>query len=128
MASQNTTNDAFAADDSPKKRSLSRRRILGEGGALLGGAIMSSVAGGQAMAEPPAPKDANLPPNVPEWMRTPGADGLPLKGTSVSAAAALTSPMATVADVTVHLDPIQTAGKTAVLLEYQVRRKAARKP
>ncbi len=62
------------------------------------------------------------------WMRTPGADGLPLKGTSVSAAAALTSPMATVADVTVHLDPIQTAGKTAVLLEYQVRRKAARKP
>jgi hypothetical protein len=61
-----------------------------------------------------------------KWMRTPGADGLPLKGTPALAAAAPTAPMATVPDVTVHLDPLQTAGKTAVLLEYEARRKAAR--
>jgi hypothetical protein len=60
------------------------------------------------------------------WMRTPGADGLPLKGTPALAAAAPAAPMATVADVAVHLDPLQTAGKTAVTLEYQARRKAAR--
>jgi hypothetical protein len=62
------------------------------------------------------------------WMKTPGADGLPLKGTAPLTAAVSAAPMATVPDVTVHLDPLQTAGKTAVLLEYQARRKAARKP
>jgi hypothetical protein len=62
------------------------------------------------------------------WMKTPGADGLPLKGTPPLAAAVSAAPMATVPDVAVHLDPLQTAGKTAVLLEYQARRKAARKP
>jgi hypothetical protein len=36
--------------------------------------------------------------------------------------------MATVQDVAVHLTPLQTTGKTAVVLEYQARRKAARKP
>jgi hypothetical protein len=61
-----------------------------------------------------------------KWMRTLGADGLPLKGTAAPAAATPAAPMATVADVTVHLDPLQTAGKTAVLLEYQARHKAAR--
>ncbi|HUN95090.1 MAG TPA: sulfite dehydrogenase [Bradyrhizobium sp.] len=74
MATENTTDDASIADDSPKERSLSRRRMLGEGGALLGGAVISGVAGRQALAKAPAPDDANLPPNVPEWMKTPGAD------------------------------------------------------
>lgn len=78
MATQNTTDDAPMADASPKvsskKRSLSRRQMLGEGSALLGGAAISSIAGGQALAEAPAPDDANLPPNVPEWMKTPGAN------------------------------------------------------
>jgi hypothetical protein len=62
------------------------------------------------------------------WMRTPGADGLPLKGTAPRAARAATTPMATVPQVAVHLEPLQTAGKTAVLLEHEARRKAARKP
>jgi hypothetical protein len=62
------------------------------------------------------------------WMRTPGADGLPLKGTAPRAAAVAAAPMATVPQVAVHLEPLQTAGKTAVLLEYEARRKAARKP
>src|SRR6201991_2850288 len=49
----------------------SRRRFLREGGALLGGAVLAGgLAGSEARA---ANKDAaNLPPNVPEWMKTPG--------------------------------------------------------
>ena len=65
---------------------------------------------------------------IRKWMTTPGADGLPLKGTPVAAAAvaatAAAAPMAAVADVVVHLDPLQTEGKTAVMLEYRARRKA----
>src|SRR3981081_1135797 len=49
----------------------SRRRFLRKGGALVGGAVvMGSVfAARQASA---ATENANLPPNVPEWMKTPG--------------------------------------------------------
>src|ERR1700752_4653263 len=49
----------------------SRRRFLREGGALLGGAVIAGgLAGSEARA---ANKDAaNFPPNVPEWMKTPG--------------------------------------------------------
>ena len=51
--------------------SASRRRFLREGGALLGGAV---IAGGLAGHEARAATEntANLPPNVPEWMKTPG--------------------------------------------------------
>jgi sulfane dehydrogenase subunit SoxC len=62
--------------------SLSRRQMLGKGGALLGSAVVSGVAVGQAMAEQPAPHSENLPPNVPEWMKAPGEDmGSQLYGT-----------------------------------------------
>jgi sulfane dehydrogenase subunit SoxC len=83
MATQHTVDDRAKADEPAKpKRSLSRRQMLGEGSALLGGAVMSGVAGGRALAEAPAPDDANLPPNVPEWMKSPGADmGSQLYGT-----------------------------------------------
>ena len=48
----------------------SRRRFLREGGALLGGAV---IAGGFAARQASAAtENANLPPNVPEWMKTPG--------------------------------------------------------
>src|ERR1700751_267672 len=49
----------------------SRRRFLREGGALLGGAV---IAGGLAGSEACAASEntANLPPNVPEWMKAPG--------------------------------------------------------
>jgi sulfane dehydrogenase subunit SoxC len=49
----------------------SRRRFLREGGALVGGAV---VAGGLAGSEASAATEnaGNLPPNVPEWMKTPG--------------------------------------------------------
>jgi sulfane dehydrogenase subunit SoxC len=64
------------------RRSLSRRQMLGKGGALLGSAVVSGVAVGQAMAEQPAPHSENLPPNVPEWMKAPGEDmGSQLYGT-----------------------------------------------
>src|SRR3979411_2821129 len=49
----------------------SRRRFLREGGALIGGAVIAGgLAGRQALAAS-EPAD-NLPPNVPEWMKTPG--------------------------------------------------------
>jgi sulfane dehydrogenase subunit SoxC len=49
----------------------SRRRFLREGGALLGGAV---IAGGLAGREALGASESadNLPPNVPEWMKTPG--------------------------------------------------------
>jgi sulfane dehydrogenase subunit SoxC len=51
--------------------SASRRRFLREGSALLGGAV---IAGGLAGSEVRAAAEntGNLPPNVPEWMKTPG--------------------------------------------------------
>ena len=49
----------------------SRRRFLRGGGALVGGAV---IAGGFAASDAlGATENAdNLPPNVPEWMKTPG--------------------------------------------------------
>jgi sulfane dehydrogenase subunit SoxC len=48
----------------------SRRRFLRDGGALVGGAVIAGGLGGsQALA---AANAGNLPPNVPEWMKTPG--------------------------------------------------------
>src|SRR5918996_6010413 len=50
--------------------SASRRRFLTEGGALRGGAAVASGFGGsKAWA---AENAGNLPPNVPQWMKTPG--------------------------------------------------------
>src|ERR1700720_2554291 len=54
------------------KRGLSRRQILGEGSALLSGALASGGAGQQAVAETGTTNADNLPPNVPEWMKAPG--------------------------------------------------------
>jgi len=49
----------------------SRRRFLREGSALVGGAAV--VAGGLAGSKASAAENAeNLPPNVPQWMKTPG--------------------------------------------------------
>ena len=51
----------------------SRRDFLRESGALMGGAVLGGLAGSEALAAT-APDDAgNLPPNIPEWMKTPGA-------------------------------------------------------
>src|SRR6266436_1190609 len=49
----------------------SRRRFLRNGSALVGGAVIAGgLAGGEALG---ASESAhNLPPNVPEWMKTPG--------------------------------------------------------
>jgi sulfane dehydrogenase subunit SoxC len=49
----------------------SRRRFLRNGGALAGGAVVAgSLAGSEASAA--AENAENLPPNVPQWMKTPG--------------------------------------------------------
>jgi sulfane dehydrogenase subunit SoxC len=61
-----------AAHADGARRELSRRQILTEGSALLGGALASGVAGGQAVAETATTNADNLPPNVPEWMKAPG--------------------------------------------------------
>src|SRR3979490_1631000 len=49
----------------------SRRRFLREGGALLGGAVVAGGLGGREALGASEGAD-NLPPNVPEWMKTPG--------------------------------------------------------
>src|SRR6202046_1504504 len=54
------------------KRKLSRRQILGEGSALLGGALVSGAAAAQTSVETAPTSADNLPPNVPEWMKSPG--------------------------------------------------------
>jgi sulfane dehydrogenase subunit SoxC len=45
----------------------SRRTFLRTGGALAGGAAVEAFAGRSAQAD-----DSNLPPNIPEWMKTQG--------------------------------------------------------
>jgi sulfane dehydrogenase subunit SoxC len=45
-----------------------RRRLLGQGAVLVGGALAGSTA--RAVAA----DDANAPPSIPDWMRAPGAD------------------------------------------------------
>src|SRR5438477_754988 len=48
----------------------SRRRFLRRGGALMGGAVASGLAGSEALAA--TETSENLPPNIPEWMKKPG--------------------------------------------------------
>jgi sulfane dehydrogenase subunit SoxC len=48
----------------------SRRRFLREGSALMGGAVLGGLAGSEASTA--TANTDNLPPNVPEWMKTPG--------------------------------------------------------
>jgi hypothetical protein len=51
----------------------SRRRFLRECGALMGGAVLAGgLAGQETLAAADAAGVNNLPPNVPEWMKTPG--------------------------------------------------------
>src|SRR5258705_13973844 len=49
----------------------SRRRFLRQGGALVGGAVITGGLGGSQALAATANAD-DLPPNVPEWMKTPG--------------------------------------------------------
>src|SRR4051794_6424491 len=46
-----------------------RRRFLRRGGALISGAVVTGLAGSEALA---TIGSENLPPNVPEWMKIPG--------------------------------------------------------
>ncbi|WP_371260890.1 sulfite dehydrogenase [Bradyrhizobium sp. Cp5.3] len=48
----------------------SRRQFMRGASALVGGAAVSAMAGGDALADPS--QGENLPPNVPEWMKSPG--------------------------------------------------------
>src|ERR1700761_8995928 len=56
--------------DAEAKRALSRRQMLRQGSALLGGAALSGAAIAPALAEDAS---SNVPPNIPEWMKAPGA-------------------------------------------------------
>jgi sulfane dehydrogenase subunit SoxC len=49
----------------------SRRNFLQAGAVLAGGSAVGALGGTNALAQ--APGGENLPPNVPEWMKTPGA-------------------------------------------------------
>ena len=50
----------------------SRRRFLRETGALMGGAVVGRLASGEALAASDTVGAGNLPPDIPEWMKTPG--------------------------------------------------------
>ena len=54
--------------------SRSRRRFLTDSTAIIGGAVAAAAAPAGALADDKAPSNGNLPPNVPEWMKAPGAD------------------------------------------------------
>lgn len=61
------------------------------------------------------------------WIDHPGADGLPLKGTPVAIAAAV--PAQSAADpVPLALDPLQTRGKSEVMMHFLARNKAKDPP
>ncbi|MFL6837836.1 MAG: molybdopterin-dependent oxidoreductase, partial [Bradyrhizobium sp.] len=60
----------MSISDKPAARS-SRRRFLQAGAALAGGSAVGALGGTDALAQARATE--NLPPNVPEWMKTPGA-------------------------------------------------------
>jgi len=59
-------------DDDSAASPPSRRELLRAGGAIIGGTVAGSFAGA-AQAETTAPQANNLPPDVPEWMKVPGA-------------------------------------------------------
>jgi sulfane dehydrogenase subunit SoxC len=67
-----TKSSTEAGDAGRTRRGVSRRQMLGEGGAVLGGAIVSAVAGARALAENAPANADNVPPNIPEWMKAPG--------------------------------------------------------
>jgi sulfane dehydrogenase subunit SoxC len=56
--------------DKPAARS-SRRRFLQAGAVLAGGSAVGALGGTDTPAQ--AQVSENLPPNVPEWMKAPGA-------------------------------------------------------
>src|SRR5512133_1521713 len=56
--------------DKPAAQS-SRRRFLQAGAALAGGSAVGALGGTDTPAQ--AQVSENLPPNVPEWMKAPGA-------------------------------------------------------
>ena len=59
--------DAVSRED--EDTSQARRHFLGGSAAVITGAVGGSLAAGQARAE-----SAAAPPNIPEWMKAPGAD------------------------------------------------------
>jgi hypothetical protein len=61
------------------------------------------------------------------WIDSPGADGLPLKGTPVALAARMPA-QAAPDPIPLHLDPLQTHGKTEVILQYEARINAKEHP
>ena len=61
------------------------------------------------------------------WIDSPGADGLPLKGTPVALAVRVPF-QAAPEPIPLQLDPLQTRGKTEVILQYEARINAKEHP
>ncbi len=69
--------DRRAAEDAPHQQDqsepmASRRHFLRKGGLAVGGIAAGALTSGAASAADDAAGSQNLPPNVPEWMKTPG--------------------------------------------------------
>jgi sulfane dehydrogenase subunit SoxC len=67
MTEPTDLDDDPALDTALDPAVTSRRRFLRSGGALMGGAVLTGGLAGKAAAD-----TNNLPPNIPEWMKTPG--------------------------------------------------------
>ncbi|MBS0531890.1 MAG: molybdopterin-dependent oxidoreductase, partial [Proteobacteria bacterium] len=61
------------SEKAPEVLSRSRRKFLSQSGAAVGSMVAGAAISGQALADDTKAAD-NLPPNVPEWMKVPGAD------------------------------------------------------
>jgi len=61
------------------------------------------------------------------WIDSPGADGLPLKGAPVALAIRVPA-QAAPEPIPLHLDPLQKRGKTEVILQYEARINAKEHP
>jgi sulfane dehydrogenase subunit SoxC len=56
-----------------RKRRISRRHFLQASAAIAGGSAVGAIGARGASAAPAGTDASNLPPNVPEWMKAPGA-------------------------------------------------------
>ena len=63
-----------------------------------------------------------------QWMDSPGADGLPLKGEETETPATVAPLRAAPDPIPLNLDPLQTGGKTEVMLQFQARQDAKERP
>lgn len=67
------TEEAIMTDKPNSSTKTTRRQFIGTGTAVVGGVAAAAVSSSASLAQG-ANSGENIPPNVPEWMKQPGAD------------------------------------------------------